>query len=51
MIVMAVAQNQGVELRRIDAQKFEIVVERIGGEAEIDEQFAALIATAGIVTW
>src|SRR5262249_25975055 len=45
MIIVAVAQHEGVEARRIDAQKFKVVEERVRGEAEIDNQVAHLGAT------
>src|SRR5208282_1128735 len=44
VIVVAVAEHQGVEFCRIDAEQFEIGVESVRGEAEVDEHVARLIA-------
>jgi len=38
VIVMAVREQHGVELRHVDAEQAEVVVERVAGEAEIYEQ-------------
>src|SRR5882724_669707 len=47
MIVMAVAQHEGVEGRRIDAQKLEVVEQRLRREAEVDKHVPHLGSAPG----
>ena len=42
MVVVAVAQHQRIEGAGVDAEELEVVVERLGGEAEVDEDAARL---------
>ncbi len=48
MIVMAVAQHQGIEAGRVDLQHRHVVEQRLGLIAEIDQDVAHLAPTPGL---
>jgi hypothetical protein len=47
MIEMAMADNQSVDLPRVDAHEAHVVEEHVGGVAEIEQQGAGLVAALG----
>ena len=45
MIVMAMAEHEGIDHAGIDAQEFDVVIQRLRSEAEVDKDVARLAAT------